>query len=385
MTRNTTNSIAATTVSQAVSRLFIAALGVMVCLLAFAAVTPTFAQGRVTERPSDRTKPTDEDTVLVKPLAASDPRAKLDPELLNVPAKPLPVYATSGESLGPEADGMVEYNVKTGVATDRTANPITVPEFVESAVKSGQALMPGSVGANLQQDTADARGARPKTESVIGTDERIKITNTAVYPWRAITKLYMTFPNGLTYSCSGTMVNPKYVLTAGHCVFSSADGGWAKTITVIPGLNGTYKPYGQTTATYMRSYTGWTVSGSSNHDFGLITLASPLGSSTGWFGLKSYSSVDGLSANLAGYPGDKDGGLGLYYGFGPITSSTAYRVFYSIDTYGGQSGSGVYHIEPGTLRYVFAVHTTGYGTYNGGTRIDSSKFSSIVSWMASGY
>ncbi|HYE72660.1 MAG TPA: trypsin-like serine protease, partial [Blastocatellia bacterium] len=281
----------------------------------------------------------------------------------------------------------VEYDVKSRFATSRFANSVTVPEFVQEALEAGQASLGASTGANLAQDNSDVRGSVPSTESVIGSDGRIKITNTTSYPWRAITKLYMKFPNGLTYSCSGTLINAKYVLTAGHCIHSKSDGGWATSVTVIPGLNGSYKPYGQTHATYLRSYTGWTVSESSNHDFGLITLAAPLGSSTGWLGLKAYSSVDGLTSNIAGYPGDKDSGLGLYYHWGPINSSNAYRVFYQIDTYSGQSGSGVYYIEPGPLRYVFAVHTNGAGSgsYNSGCRINSSKFSSIVSWMASGY
>ena len=111
---------------------------------------------------------------------------------------------------------------------------------------------------------------------------------------------------------------------------------------MIPGLDGSYKPYGSAYAVYMRSYQGWTRDRDSNHDFGLITLDRSIGNSTGWFGYASYASVNGLTANLGGYPGDLDNGLRLYYHSGPITSSTTDRVYYTIDTAGGQSGSSVY-------------------------------------------
>src|SRR6185436_18315263 len=118
--------------------------------------------------------------------------------------------------------------------------------------------------------------------------------------------------------CSGAMIGNKYTLTAGHCVFSHDEGGWARSIEVIPGLDGTYKPYGSAFAVRLRSYQGWTQSQDSNYDFGLITLNNTIGNSTGWFGYASYGTVDGLTGNLGGYPGDRDSGLRLYYHFGTV-------------------------------------------------------------------
>jgi V8-like Glu-specific endopeptidase len=218
---------------------------------------------------------------------------------------------------------------------------------------------------------------------VIGPDNRVRISPTTSYPWRAMTKLRMTFPNGSQATCSGAMVSSKYTLTAGHCVHSVSRGGWATSIEVIPGLDGTYKPYGSAYATRLRSYVGWTQNQDSNYDFALITLDRHIGNSTGWFGYASYGTVDGLTGNLGGYPGDLSGGTRLYYHWGTILSSTADRVYYTIDTFNGQSGSGVYRINNGS-RYIFAVHTSGYTTYNGGTRITSGRFYDLSAWIASG-
>ncbi len=77
----------------------------------------------------------------------------------------------------------------------------------------------------------------------------------------------------------------------------------------------------------------------------------------------------------------------LYYHYGPIASSTSYRLSYQIDTSGGQSGSGIYYKDNASKRYVFGVHTNGTSSptgYNSGTRLDSKKFNDLKSWIASG-
>jgi V8-like Glu-specific endopeptidase len=68
----------------------------------------------------------------------------------------------------------------------------------------------------------------------------------------------MKFPNG---KCIGTgwLIGPKTVMTAGHSVFDPRADGWAKSIKVIPRMNGNIRPYGSRIATKFRSISGWTV------------------------------------------------------------------------------------------------------------------------------
>lgn len=342
------------------------------------AVTPSSASA---QRP---TRPQTEELPVVEPLKADDPRAKLGQEWLSAEAMPFPVAAVPGAADGnPLAAAEVAFDTHTGQQQFAT-KPAKATQFQ-------RAVMPSNLGPNADVDALDVQinqriaddRAAGRDNSVIGADDRVKISPTTAYPWRAMTKLRMTFPSGRQFICSGAMVGAKYTLTAGHCVFSHDEGGWARSIEVIPGLDGTYKPYGSAFATYMRSYVGWTQNQDSNHDFALITLDRTIGNSTGWFGYASYGTVDGLTANLGGYPGDLDGGLRLYYHHGTINSSTSNRVSYTIDTAGGQSGSGVYRINNGS-RYIFAVHTNGGTTSNSGTRITSGKFSDLQAWIASG-
>lgn len=223
--------------------------------------------------------------------------------------------------------------------------------------------------------------------SLIGADNRFRITPTTYYPYRTMCKLRMHFPNGAEYIGSGTMVTPKHCLTAGHCVYSSGDGGWASWIEVIPGYDNGYKPFGSAWATYYRTYTGWTVYGSPDHDFSLITLDRRIGDTVGWMGYGYWSSLMGSWSHTGGYPGDRDYGLNLYYNSGYIMYQTSYRTFYQMDTFGGQSGSAVDWYPGGYGPYVNTVHAYGATTINGqpmngGTRLDYSKFNSIQGWRS---
>src|SRR5918912_3129628 len=77
----------------------------------------------------------------------------------------------------------------------------------------------------------------PPFESVIGpTDDRVRILDTELAPWRMICALRMRGPTGAGAIGTGWFIGPRTVLTAGHCVFSNHFfGGWASSIEVIPG------------------------------------------------------------------------------------------------------------------------------------------------------
>jgi len=115
-----------------------------------------------------------------------------------------------------------------------------------------------------------------------------------------------------------------------------------------------------------------------------INLGNPtqLGNTTGWFGLAVYSDAEirGAGGNISGYPGDKPSGT-QWYDARKIDSVNSRKVFYDIDTAGGQSGSAVYRIVNGN-RYAFAVHAYGGASTNSGTRIVTPVFNNFVAWKA---
>jgi V8-like Glu-specific endopeptidase len=224
-------------------------------------------------------------------------------------------------------------------------------------------------------------------EAVIGFDNRIQITNTQDYPWRVHASLLVTARDGSRWIGTGWFIGPHTLATAGHVVYIKNSGvpgrdGWARSVQVMPGRNGSSLPYGSVTTSNLRTVHGWASNGDPEYDYGAIILPTDLGSQTGWFGFGAYTDATlvGSSVNVSGYPGDKPSGTQWYH-WNTVTSVGPRKVFYQVDTFGGQSGSAVYRIDNGG-RYGVAVHAYGGSASNSGTRITQQVFDNFVAWKA---
>jgi len=227
----------------------------------------------------------------------------------------------------------------------------------------------------------------PHAETVHGPDDRVQITDTAAYPWRAHASLLITAQDGSRWIGTGWFIGPHTLITAGHVVYIKNSGvpgrdGWVRTIDVMPGRNGDSLPYGTVRSSNFRSVTGWTNDGDENFDYGAIIIPTALGDTTGWFGFAVYTDEDLLSAvgNISGYPGDKPTGT-QWFDARRIASVNNRKVYYDIDTAGGQSGSAVFRAINGD-RYSIAIHAYGGATTNSGTRIIKPVFDNMIAWKA---
>jgi V8-like Glu-specific endopeptidase len=291
------------------------------------------------------------------------------------PVSKPPAEGTDPRSVKPRPDGSeaVEGYKLTKEVAEAMAEVYTAPEKTEL------------------RDIAEATYGPPpaRLETVHGPDNRVRINNTNVYPWRVHASLLITAADNSQWIGTGWFIGPHTLMTAGHVVNIRGSGvpgrdGWVRRIQVMPGRNGTSLPYGAVTSTSFRSVTGWTnsPSGDENYDYGAIILPTQLGNTTGWLGFGVYSDADltGSVGNISGYPGDKPAGT-QWYDARRIASVNSRKVYYDIDTAGGQSGSAVYRIISGA-RYAFAIHAYGGATTNSGTRIITPVYNNMVAWKA---
>ena len=135
-------------------------------------------------------------------------------------------------------------------------------------------------------------------------------------------------------------------------------------------------------STVFKSVPGWTDDGDENFDYGAIILPVPLGATVGVFGIAIIPDAELVQsvAQVSGYPGDKSSGT-QWYGTRQIAAVNARKVFYDIDTAGGQSGAPVFRTEADGKRIGVAVHAYGGVDTNSGTRINSEVLAAAQSWL----
>jgi glutamyl endopeptidase len=232
---------------------------------------------------------------------------------------------------------------------------------------------------------------RAEQGSVLGPDSRVRVSPTNTFPARAIA-LVIADREGATLGCTGFLIGPDTVATAGHCVHGGPDSTWHENVEVHPGRNGSKSPYGSCTARALYSVTGWTEHGREDFDYGAIKLRCKVGIATGWFGFWwQQATLAGLEEVLAGYPGDKATGQ-QWKGSGPVGASSSRQVFYAVDTAPGQSGSPIYTVDgapedrcSGSCAFgihAYGIHGKGHhASKNHGTRISKSVFNNLVAWI----
>ncbi|MEX2233629.1 MAG: serine protease [Cyclobacteriaceae bacterium] len=239
--------------------------------------------------------------------------------------------------------------------------------------------------SNLADIGVASFGSPPAMEVVIGTDERIQITDTQKYPWRVIASLLITAADNSQWIGTGWFISPRTLITAGHCVCIKHNplpsrNGWVKKIQVLPGRNGSNLPFGGITATEFWSVKGWVENGLENYDYAAIILPAPFPQDIGFYGFGVYKDekLKMQIVNVAGYPGDKLSGT-LWYDKRTVGSLNPDKVYYAADTAGGQSGTVVYIVENGK-RIGVAIHAYGGATANSGTRISSQVYANLTKW-----
>ena len=208
--------------------------------------------------------------------------------------------------------------------------------------------------------------------AIVGpTDGRTRVLNTAQLPYAAVCHVQRDFGDGRLSGCSGFLIAPRIVLTAGHCVFSRPRrlAGMRATpvrVRITPGRDGGRPPpFGQQWAIRWYALRRFVDNADVMADVGVIVLPAPFRRLPRVFA--TGSPTDRRLANIrsarllhiAGYPADKPTGT-MWEHAERLDRHTARALFYSVDTCPGHSGSPVWIRSGRSGRAeVIAVHVAG--------------------------
>ena len=241
-------------------------------------------------------------------------------------SKGLPVYKESLQQLDAVPVRQVSYDIAT-----QTSSLKAIPSKDLRSHNS-------TAGKLLGDSTMTKRHAR-------AFGSLTAVSNVTEYPYRANVKLFLDF-GSVGYVCSGVLIDGMHVLTAAHCIYSHDDGGWATSVEVVPAYDNFSQPYGSAYATYLYSWTGWTVDEDFNWDMGYMSLDRPVGGLVGWYGY-GYNTDNSIYTSgtweNSGYPAEAPyDGSEMFTWSGTFDNIQPDLLYHNNLGYGGQSGSGTH-------------------------------------------
>jgi len=223
---------------------------------------------------------------------------------------------------------------------------------------------------------------------IFGTDDRTLVEYTNVDG--RFVQILSTFSDGVVLQGSGVMVGANDVLTAAHTFYSHDNGGLATSVVITPSSFNDYKPFGSTTADHFYLTEEWTQAKSFQYDYGVISLATPIGYQTGTVSygyINDLTSTAGTLMTSYGFAGDIQNGKTLISTSGKPDAINGNVLLFrdDMDALGGQSGSAVLVSSDTQSDTVIGLisHQSYFPDENGVFALTAESKANIDTWVAS--
>ncbi|GBC60411.1 serine protease [Desulfonema ishimotonii] len=200
-------------------------------------------------------------------------------------------------------------------------------------------------------------------------DNRIHEIRTDRFPFNTVCHIGRDFGNRRWSGCTGVLIRPRVVLTAGHCVYNLRRGRAPLRIRVVPGrADRDTMPCGFILSGHYYAPRRYIRLPHPRHpdrryfDYGIIILPRPFPGIRKFMDIRALSDSELRDSDLisvAGYPGDRPRGT-MWRHTENLRRITSRRLFYTVDTCPGHSGSPVWCRAPGSgKRTIIGIHTSG--------------------------